>query len=256
MEVINKIILGIIQGISELLPISSSAHLLLTSELFNIQMDSFFLTFLHFMTALAIIFGFWDEIKYVYNSKERKNLIKVLLIGIIPTGIMGALLYSNIQNIYANFTLIIFNLILVGILMILVDKYMFKKSSLKKLEEIAPKNALLIGIAQAIALMPGISRSGITIVSGIFNGLNKKTAVTFSFLIGLPLIMFSFFFELFKNPHSVDEIFKQENLLGGLAAFVFGYFAVLILKRIPHTNFLTVFGIYRIILGIILILAI
>jgi undecaprenyl-diphosphatase len=250
MEVIGKIILGIIQGITELLPISSSAHLLLISQIFNIKMDLTFLTFLHFSSGLAIFFGFWEEIKSVFISKKRKNIIRSLIIGIIPAGIIGLFFYNNIQILHEQNLLITINLIVIGIFMIFVEKVSLKK---EKSKAITTENALWIGISQAIALMPGISRSGITISSGILSGIKKDVALTYSFLIGLPFLFLGFVLEVFKNPNNLENILKPENIIGGLAAFIFGYFTLRILKKLVNTKFLTFFGFYRILLGIALI---
>ncbi len=255
MEVISKIILGIIQGITEMLPVSSSAHLILTSKVLNFDLDLPFLTFLHLASAFAIVLGFWPEIKHIFFSKERKHLIKILLIGITPASITGLLMHNQVESLYSNITLIIINLILIGIAMIFVDVFIRQKHNIDKMEKIGVKNSLIIGLAQIIAFLPGVSRSGITILSGLLTGIDRKTAIAFSFLIGLPLIIFGFFFELTKNSGNTDLIFKAENLLGGLAAFIFGYFAILIFKKLANTSFLTIFGIYRILLGIVLVLA-
>ncbi len=251
MEVISKIILGIIQGITEILPVSSSGHLILFSTLFDIEIDLTFLTFLHFTTAFAILLGFWSEIKNFLFSK-------ILLIGIIPAGIMGLLFHNQIEETLHNTNIVIPSLILVGIFMIFVDNFLSKKEKIKKLEQIKPKNALFVGFLQILALIPGVSRSGITITSAITNGFDKKSAIAFSFLIGLPLIIFSFLLQIYKNPHQTEEIFKQENLIGGLASFIFAYFTILVFKKLSNTKFLTIFGIYRIVLaltmGIILVI--
>ncbi len=254
MEVINKIILGIIQGITEIVPVSSTGHLLLFSELFEIEIDMGFLTFLHLMTGLAIIWGFYPEIKYVFCSKLRNYLIKIILIAIIPAILAGILFHGYVENVLHNTFIVIPSLIFFGILMILVDIFFDKKTHIKKLEDIKTKNAFIIGLAQVIALIPGTSRSGITIMPAVVTGIKKNVAVAFSFLIGLPLIIGSFFFETLKSQEPLSSIFKQENIIGGIAAFVFAYFAILIFKKLLHTKFLMFFGIYRITLGILMMI--
>jgi undecaprenyl-diphosphatase len=253
MEVINKIILAIIQGITEMLPVSSSGHLLLASEVLHFELDLSFLTLLHLMTAFAIFCGFWREIKSIFNSEKKYFLITILLLSSIPSGIIGVLFYTNIEKLHNNTTLILLNLVFIGILMILIDNFFSKKESIKKLGEIKSKNALFVALMQAVAFLPGISRSGITIISGIATGMNKKTAIAFSFLIAIPILTLGFFFEFANNPENIHLIFKPENILAGLAAFIFGYFSILILKSLTNTPFLTIFGIYRILLGIVIL---
>ncbi len=254
MEVISKIILGIVQGITEIVPVSSSGHLILLSGFLDIEMDLTFLTFLHFMTGLAIIWGFMPEIKYVLFSNSRNYLLKIIFIGIIPAALAGILIYEHVQSLLHNTIVIIPSLIFFGILMILVDLFLSKKTHVDKLEGIKEKNALIIALAQIVALVPGTSRSGITITAAVLTGVKKDIAVAFSFLIGLPLIIGAFFFEVVKNQNSLNTMFKAENLIGGLATFVFAYFTILIFKKLLHTKFLLVFGIYRIALGILMII--
>ncbi len=252
MEVINKIILGIVQGITEIVPVSSSGHLILLSEILEIEMDLAFLTFLHLMTGLAIVWGFWPEISSVFNSKSRNYLLKLIFVGFIPAALVGTFAYGYIQDFLHNTFVVITSLIFFGILMILVDLFLSKKAYIDKLEGIKEKNALIIALAQIIALIPGTSRSGITITSAVVTGVKKDIAVAFSFLIGLPLIIGAFFFEVVKNQNSLNTMFKGENLIGGLAAFIFAYFTILIFKKFLHTKFLIAFGIYRIALGILM----
>jgi len=165
MEVISKIILGIIQGITEIIPVSSSGHLILVSKLTGFELDLAFLTFLHLMTGLAIIWGFWDEIKYVFSSKQRSSLIKILFFAILPAILAGIFFHDYIENTLHNPFITISSLIGFGVLMIFVDSFFSDKGSIKKLEDVKARNAFLVGLAQIIALIPGTSRSGITIVS-------------------------------------------------------------------------------------------
>jgi undecaprenyl-diphosphatase len=256
MEVISKIILGIIQGITEIIPVSSSGHLILVSKLTGFELDLAFLTFLHLMTGLAIIWGFWDEIKYVFSSKQRSSLIKILFFAILPAILAGIFFHDYIENTLHNPFITISSLIGFGVLMIFVDSFFSDKGSIKKLEDVKARNAFLVGLAQIIALIPGTSRSGITIVSGIMTGIEKRVAVAFSFLIGLPLIIGSFFFLILKEQIPMENVLKEENLLGGLASFIFAYLTIIIFKKLLHTKFLTMFGVYRILLGLFIAISI
>ena len=251
MEVISKIILGIVQGITEIIPVSSSGHLILLGELLGLEVDLAFLTFLHLSTGLAIILGFWEEIQYIIKSEIRKYFFKIILIAILPAILIGVLTHNFVEDFLHNVFVIIPSLIFFGILMIFVDLFFSDKAKIKKFEDIKEKNALKIGLAQIIALIPGTSRSGITIMPAVIMGIDKKIAVAFSFLIGLPLIMGSFFFEILRTQTTTDEIFKQENIIGGIAAFIFAYFTILIFKKLLNTKFLMFFGLYRIALGIL-----
>ncbi len=252
MEVINKIILGVVQGITGIVPVSSTGHLIILNDVFGMEMDLAFLTFLHLTTGLAIIWGFWDEIKYVFVSKKRNHLFKILALGTFPAIIAGFLIHDYLENVLHNIIIIIPSLVFFGVLMIYVDNVLGDKTSIKKFEGISVKKSLLIGVSQILALVPGTSRAGITIMSAITTGVNRKTALAFSFLIGLPVIMGSFFAEIFKNTANLETVFKDENLIGGLAAFIFSYFTILAIKKLAHTKFLTFFGVYRIALAILI----
>ncbi len=251
MEVISKIILSIIQGITGILPVSSTGHFLLANSIFDIEVDLAFLTFLHLATGIAIIWGFWDEIIYILYSKYRNYLIKIILLGAIPAGVAGILIHNYLDGyLHQPFVVIVF-LILFGIVMILFDCFLTKNGNVKKLEDITKKHSFLVGLAQIMSLIPGTSRAGITIMAGLANGFNRRIAIAFSFLIGLPVIMGSFFVEIFKDRSIVNEMMTEENLISALATFVFAYFTILLFKKIANMKFLVIFGIYRILLALV-----
>lgn len=252
MEVINKIILGIVQGITGIVPVSSTGHLIILNDVFGMEVDLAFLTFLHLTTGLAIIWGFWDEIKYVFLSEKRNYLFKILALGTIPAMLAGIIVHDYLESVLHNVAIIIPSLIFFGILMIYVDNVFGDKAKTGKLEDITMKKSLIIGLSQMIALIPGTSRAGITIMSAMTTGVKRKVALAFSFLIGLPVIMGSFFAEILKDTSSLEVVLKDENLIGGLAAFIFSYFTILVIKKLASTKFLTFFGVYRIALAVLI----
>ena len=258
MEVVNKIILGIIQGITELLPVSSSGHLTIAGEILNFEIDFAFLLFLHLATGLAISLGFWKEIKSVFVSKKRKHLIKLFLIGILPAGIIGMILKNPIElYLHNSLNIVLMMLIIIGTTMIIVDYFFYHRNKVISeinFERISFKSAAIIGISQILALVPGTSRSGITILSAIALGVDRKTAIAFSFLVGLPLILGSFIFEAAQNTEIIYKFLSPEYILIGFVSFLFALLTVQVIKRLAHLKFLAIFGCYRIFLAILVVL--
>jgi len=196
---INSLILGIIQGITEFLPISSSGHLIVFRDIleFNLQDSLSFDIALHFGTLLAIIFYFWPDIKrlliaWFSSFKDLKKLNTdqklswLIILASIPAVLIGAL-FSELIDVYLRHTLIvIITLILGAILFLIIEKIYKTKLEMKDLNW---KKALAIGLAQALALIPGVSRSGITIITGMGLKLQRTEAARFSFLLGIPAML-------------------------------------------------------------------
>jgi len=251
MDILKHIILALIQGITELLPISSSAHLLIASELLNFNATTYFLTTLHLGTTLALIFYFSKVLFKDIFTKTKMSFYFKIFVSSIPAGIIGLLFQSFIEEtLRANIFLSI-SLILWGIVMIILEK---KKRNVKetRVEEVTLKQSIIMGIAQSLALIPGTSRSGITTIAGMIVGLNKFTALEYSFLLGLPVLIGSSGYELIKEANI--NSFGIAEILGIITAGVIGYLSLILLQRFKKKNWLTVLGIYRVILGISLLL--
>lgn len=250
METLKVILLAIQQGITELLPISSSAHLILTSQLLKINMDTYLLSVLHLGTTIALLIYFWNFLFKDILKKEKLSLYLKILISTIPAGIVGLLFESVIEDRFRGNLIIAISLIVWGVIMILVERR--KEIKQQELITVSWKQSLLMGIAQIFALIPGGSRSGITTIVGIFAGLNKYTALQYSFLLGLPLLLAAPIYEIVKEyPQRVLNI---TDILGIFIAGVVSYIALLLLEKYSKRKWLTVFGIYRIVLGTIVLL--
>lgn len=253
---LEALILGIIQGITEFIPVSSSGHLVLVPELFGwTQQSTSFDVVLHGGTLLALLIFYR---KFLINTaldlreKDSQKLVWQILIAAIPAGIIGVLFEDKIDSLFKDLDIVIAMLIIVGLIMIVVDYYYVARSP--KREELGYKDALSVGISQPLALIRGTSRSGITIIAGILSGLNLKSAVNFSFLIGIPLIGGAFavsLLELLTTPNN-------ENILhlaiGFFASFTTGYVAIKFMLSQINSLGLKWFGLYRIILGIVILL--
>ncbi len=251
MDTLKQVLLAAIQGITELLPVSSSAHLLLTSQLIDFEATTYFLTTLHLGTTFALLIYFFNLLFKDIFKREKLNLYLKVAVASIPAGIVGLLFESIIEErLRANIFMAI-SLIVWGILMIFVER---KKSNVAEsaVEKISWKNSLIMGFAQVLALIPGTSRSGVTTVAGVLAGVNKFTALQYSFILGLPVLVGASLYELVK--HSDSQSFGLNEVIGIAVAAVVGYIALLFLKRFRKSNWLTIFGVYRILLGIVIIL--
>ncbi|NLU34467.1 MAG: undecaprenyl-diphosphate phosphatase [Wolinella succinogenes] len=248
MDIFHAIILGIVEGLTEFLPVSSTGHLILVSELLGIKQDVFHKTFeisIQLGSILAVLALFRERLF------SGIDIWLKLAVAFIPTGALGFLLYKHVKALFAPST-VAYALILGGIVFLVLEwLHKGKEYKINSVESIGYKEALAIGFFQALAMIPGTSRSGSTIVGGLILGLNRKVAAEFSFLLALPTMFIATGYDLYKNSHTLSF----ENLsalgVGFVVAFIFAMIAVKgFLKFISRFNFVP-FGIYRIILGII-----
>ena len=252
MNIVQTIILSIIEGLTEFLPISSTGHMILASSIMNISEDSFVKTF-----EISIQIGAILAIVLMYAKRFLKGIAIYLKLGIafIPTGIIGIFAYHYINTYLFNPIVVSISLILGGIVLILIDrKVTEQQSKTDVLESISYKNAFFIGLFQSISMIPGVSRAAATIVGGIFNGLDKKQAIEFSFLLAVPTMFVATGYDLYKTPveFSGNEIFLLG--LGLLVAFITAWIAVKVFLRIVQNYGFKYFGYYRIIIGILFLL--
>lgn len=251
-HLLNNVVLGFVQGATELLPVSSSGHLLIVSNFIHEKPTLFFITFLHLATLLAIIIGYWGNI--VAMIKDTKNWLPVLVrlfATSIPIVLVGVFFSDQIDFIFYNTTFISINLVFWGIIMIIAEKRSHKRDYIRtKIHEMPLLSSALIGIGQALALIPGTSRSGITTLSGIATGLSKEDSLDYAFIAGIPVIAGAFFYELLKEGIDTINTTSIETLAGLATAFLVGYAFLKLLQSKKSTDFLTFFGIYRILLGV------
>ena len=250
MDILKVVILGIQQGVTELLPISSSAHLLLTAQLLDVEMDTYLLSILHLGTTIALVIFFWNFLFKKTLSKEKISIYFKIGVSILPVGIIGLLFQSLIEDRLRGNLLIAISLISWGIVMIILERR--KEPKEVEFKEITWKQSLLMGISQIFALIPGGSRSGISTIVGMFTGLNKYTAIQYSFLLGLPLLLAVLAYEIVKEyPERVINFY---DILGIAIAGVITYIGLLLLKRFSKKKWLTFFGVYRILFGLVILI--
>ncbi len=256
MTVFNSIVLGIIEGLTEFLPVSSTFHLLFISKLLNIAQTDFVKMFEVVIQAgaiLAVVFLYFKEVS------KNKDLILKIIISFIPTGIIGFILYKVIKNVFFESNLLMSVMfLLVGIIFLVIEKLIKdKKLKLEKsIKSTDYKQAVLIGIIQSLAVIPGVSRAGSVMVGMMLMGVKREESAKYSFLLAVPTILAASAYDLFKMR---DTLFSQSSnsiilLFGFATAFISAFFAVKWFIGFLQKNSLKVFGYYRIILSPILFL--
>ena len=265
MNFLDAAILGALQGITEFLPISSSGHLILAEKFLNLEVESLktFDVMLNLGTLLAVLIYFWHEVKgmiiALWKFVTRKlpandpyaKLIVYLILGTIPAVIFG-LFGDTIDSYFRNAKSVTILMIVVACVFIIAELF-YKKVKTKKLEVSTWKQALIIGFAQSLALIPGISRSGSTIVAGLFQGIERENVAKFSFLLSIPAVCGALTFTGIKilKSGTVDVDFGP-LFVGFLTSFIFGILSVAFLMRFLKKHSFNVFAGYRIIFAILL----
>ncbi len=258
MNVFEAILLGLIQGLTEFIPISSSGHLVIAQTFLSGASEHLFLEWINVGTVLALIVFFRRRIANIVRQiiQERDyRLLGRIMLAVVPAALVGFFLADFIETtpFFGSVWTVVVTLVLVGILLIILEK-LPKSSTVKTLDELPWRRALNIGLAQVMALVPGTSRSGITIIAGRLSGLGRAEAAEFSFLVSIPIMLGVTAKLLIKDA---DRSYLLDNLLslsiGNMAAFVAGLLAVGFLMRFLKNNSLAVFGWYRI--GLALVIA-
>jgi len=259
-SIIQAIILGVVQGLTEFIPVSSSGHLLLTERILGVSNGG--LTFdvaLHIGTLLSLMVFFHEDIRLLArglaNKNEYSQLSRLIILATIPAVIAGILLENTVESTFRSVRLVAINLMIVAVLMLLAEKVAKQKNKKTSLRNTTTKQALAIGAAQAIALVPGVSRSGITITTGLFAGLDRIAATRFAFLLALPITLGAII-KVCITSGSV-QISQEADLfaVGILTSFISGLFAIKFLLGFLSKHSLAVFAYYRLALGAIILLA-
>ncbi len=240
-ELIKAVILGIIQGVTEFLPVSSTAHLVITPWIFGWSGELNSLSFdiaVHVGTLISLLYCFWkDWIDILF--RDRKMLF-YLIMGTIPAGIAGVAFHDLIENSLRNPLIIVFTLVTVGLLMLYAEKV-----GKRQRDSVILSDALFIGVAQAIALIPGVSRSGITITAGLFRGLKRDYSARFSFLLSTPAIAGAAFLDFHKSLKFNYSYDSSLFIAGVISAALTGIIAIKFLLGFLRRYPLNLFVYYR-----------
>jgi undecaprenyl-diphosphatase len=265
-EIIKAIVLGIVQGLTEFLPISSTAHLRIVPALFGWEdPGAAYSAVIQIGTMLAVVIYFFKDLlkissKVVMNLKNKKFITDYesklgwyIIFGTIPIIIFGLLLENLIENEFRSLYVISFSLIFFAIILGIAEKLSKKNLDLK---DITLGRALIVGFAQALALIPGASRSGVTITGGLFAGFNREAAARFSFLLSVPAVLLSGLYEFYKILPVLTDQSALSLIVATVTSFLSGILAIELLLRYLRTHSTFVFIWYRIALGILLLVLI
>jgi undecaprenyl-diphosphatase len=272
MSIIEAIILGIVQGLTEFIPVSSTAHLTLAGKYLglidpeNPQVWTAFIAVIQLGTLAAVLYYFYKEIIDIGKSFLSENISKrikfkeqsfnskmgwYVIFASVPIVTIGMLLKKIIEsNITKDLTVIAISLIVLAVIMFIAEKV----SKLERdINQVKMSDALLIGLAQCVALIPGSSRSGTTITAGLFLGLNRETAAKFSFLIGIPAIFGSGLYEFYSEFKFLSGDMMLPLIIATIFSAITGYFAIDFLLKYLKKHTTNVFILYRIVAGIVIL---
>lgn len=258
MNILEGLILGAIQGVTEFIPVSSSGHLVIAEHFLGMQPSPIFDSLVNLGTFLALLIFFrkrlWDIAVRVFKYKDFR-LLRNIIISAVPVVVVGLALKKIIESAAVQSAWVVAaTLIILGIVMLIIDR-LPTASKVRGSEELSAKRAGWIGLAQTLALIPGMSRSGSTIIAGRLAGLNYEHAAEYSFLLSIP-VMFGVVLLGFIGHD--EQIFIQQNFvvwaLSNITAFVFGMIAIKFMLQYLKKGNLTGFGVYRIALAAVVII--
>ena len=266
-EILKAILFGIVEGITEWLPISSTGHMILLDEFINLKVSDEFYTLFQVViqlgAILAVVLMYFKTIcpfGFGKDKQERKdtwNLWGKILVACLPAAIIGILFDDWLDKHLYNSVVVSLALIIYGIIFIVIESKNFGKRNVKKLNEITYKQAAGVGCFQLLSLIPGTSRSGSTIIGGLILGLERSVAAEFTFFLAIPVMVGASLLKLLKYILKVGLAFQAGELLllgvGSLVAFIVSILIIKFLMNYIRKHDFKVFGYYRIILGILVL---
>lgn len=266
MSLFEAFILGLVQGLTEFIPISSTAHLRIVPAFLGWEDPGAAASaVIQFGTLLAVIIYFWRDIMSMATAWIRgiirrrpfddphSRLAWFLILGTIPIGVLGLIFKSFIETTARSLWIIASALIVLAVVLLIAEWSAARRTKLRGTEEISLRDALIVGGGQALALIPGVSRSGATITTALFRGLSHAAAARFSFLLSIPAIGASGLFELIAERNHLAELGWAPIITAAIVAFVSGWLSIWFLLRYLRTHTTEVFIYYRIGLGILLL---
>lgn len=245
MAVWQSLVLGVVQGLTEFLPVSSSGHLVIFQHLFGMKEAP--LTFdvlVHLGTLLAVLLAFREDLLYILR-RPFNRLTYLIIVGCIPAALAGFLLAPLFEKAFESLLVVGIGLVFTGFILKFSEAYATEKPGLKEINETGYADAIFIGLLQALAIVPGISRSGSTIASGLFVGLDREFAARFSFLLSIPVIIGAGVFELKDVMETgISSSVAIPYAAGFAAAVLSGYLAIKLVLRIVKKGKLSMFSYY------------
>jgi len=264
MEIIKAIIIGIIEGITEWLPISSTGHMILADRFINLKMSEEFMEMftvvIQLGAILAVVLLYWGELFPVSFGKKIKvktdtvSLWMKVVVAVVPAAVIGIPFEDKIDELFYNYKVVIATLIIYGVLFVLLEnRNKNKKSLVNNFSQLSYRTALMIGAFQVLSLIPGTSRSGATILGAILIGCSREIAAEFSFFLAVPVMFGASLIKIMK----FGFVFSSQELIilitGMIVAFVVSILAIKFLVGYIKKNDFKAFGYYRIVLGLILV---
>lgn len=250
MTALHALLLGLVEGFSEFLPISSTAHLILVSALLKLQQTEFLKTFqvvIQLGAILSVLVVYWKSLLV------RKDVMLRIIVAFIPTAIIGFILEKVIRNVlFENIPTILWSLFIGGLVLIAFEKFhQPSKTDVADMAEMSYKQAFLVGLCQALAVVPGVSRSGATIVGGVLLGVSRKAIVDFSFVLAVPTMLAATLLEIVK--HHDEMSLDQSGLLaiGFIVSFIVALASIKWLLGYVKKHTFVAFGVYRILAALV-----
>ncbi|MFP5418576.1 MAG: undecaprenyl-diphosphate phosphatase [Gammaproteobacteria bacterium] len=251
---LTALILGLVEGITEFLPISSTGHLILASQLlgFHGEKAKVFMIAIQLAAILAVVWEYRVRLGHVartvHTEPASRRLAVNLMAGFLPAAILGFLFYKQIKFYLFNPIVVASALVIGGVLILWAERRKHVVST-ETVDDLGWRRALAVGFAQALAMIPGTSRSGATIIGGLFLGMSRKAAAEFSFFLAIPTMTAATAYDLYKNWHLFDVNDVPLFLVGGVAAFISALIAVRTLIKFVSRHDYTLFAWYRIVFG-------
>jgi undecaprenyl-diphosphatase len=250
MDWLQALIIGIVEGLTEFLPVSSTGHMIITTKVLGMQNNEFleaFLINIQFGAILSVVAIYWKKFLQSINFYYK------LLVAFLPAAFFGLLFSKQIDLLLENVIVVAVMLVLGGIVLIFIDNW-FKKNDEIKDQEVTYKKSLIIGFFQVIAMIPGVSRSASTIIGGMSQKLNRKTAAEFSFFLAVPTMAAASGYKLLENYKAINVDNIGILLFGNLVAFIVAFIAIKSFIAFLTKYGFKVFGYYRIIVGSIILI--
>ena len=261
MDLIQSIIIGIVEGLTEFLPISSTGHMIIAEKLLGVKENDFttlFTVAIQLGAILSVVVLYWKKFFGSATGSNRWRFYAKLIVAVIPALFFGYLFSNKIDALLESTTTVVITMLLGGIVLVMIDNY-FKRPTIQTDQAITFPNALFIGLWQVIAMIPGVSRSAASIIGGMQQKLTRKLAAEFSFYLAVPTMLAATGYKVLKTYKTNPEVLKDKHNVmllgvGNLVAFIVAMLAIKFFIDYLQRHGFKIFGYYRIIVGIILLL--
>lgn len=259
-DIIKVIILGIVEGLTEFLPISSTGHLIVASALLDFNaLGGTFEIFIQFGAVVAVVLFYraelFQQVRLIRSDRGVQRLWLGILMAFIPAAVIGFLFSDQIKAVLFNPAVVAIALIIGGIIFLIVER---RQQNLRpmttRMEDLTFRQAILIGLAQTLALIPGVSRSGASIIGGLLVGMDRQTATRFSFFLAIPTLGLATLYDLAKSLNQVTRTDLFNLALGAVVSGIVAWLSIAWLLRFVERNSFVVFGYYRVLAGIVILL--